>query len=205
MLMLNMDDPGVSVRPLTTMANQQTFNEVFFEDVRVPVKNRIGEENRGWYAGMTLTDFERSGIGNSVGTQRALRGTLAYAKKAPTQETVLETSGTWKLDFVDRWIEADIARLFSHLNNSIQDKGMVPNHEASMSKLFTTELNQRIAKTTLKLFGLYGLLWDRKRDEAMKGRAATGYLSSVSSTLAGGTSEIQRNIIATRGLSLPRG
>ncbi|MBT5775399.1 MAG: hypothetical protein HOH95_13615 [Dehalococcoidia bacterium] len=205
MLMLNMDDPGVSVRPLTTMANQQTFNEVFFEDVRVPVKNRIGEENRGWYAGMTLTDFERSGIGNSVGTQRALRGTLAYAKKAPAQETVLATSGTWKLDFVDRWIEADIARLFSHLNNSIQDKGMVPNHEASMSKLFTTELNQKIAKTTLKLFGLYGLLWDRKRDEAMKGRAATGYLSSVSSTLAGGTSEIQRNIIATRGLSLPRG
>ena len=205
MLMLNMDDPGVSVRPLTTMANQQTFNEVFFEDVRVPVKNRIGEENRGWYAGMTLTDFERSGIGNSVGTQRALRGTLAYAKQAPAEETVLATSGSWKLDFVDRWIEADIARLFSHLNNSIQDKGMVPNHEASMSKLFTTELNQRIAKTTLKLFGLYGLLWDRKRDEAMKGRAATGYLSSVSSTLAGGTSEIQRNIIATRGLSLPRG
>ena len=146
MLMLNMDDPGVSVRPLTTMGNQQTFNEVFFEDVRVPVKNRIGEENRGWYAGMTLTDFERSGIGNSVGTQRQLRGTLAYAKQAPAEETVLASSGVWKLDFVDRWIEADIARLFSHLNNSIQDKGMVPNHEASMSKLFTTELNQKIAK-----------------------------------------------------------
>jgi alkylation response protein AidB-like acyl-CoA dehydrogenase len=205
MLMLNMDDPGVSVRPLTTMGNQQTFNEVFFEDVRVPVKNRIGEENRGWYAGMTLTDFERSGIGNSVGTQRALRGTLAYAKQAPAEETVLASSGVWKLDFVDRWIEADIARLFSHLNNSIQDKGMVPNHEASMSKLFTTELNQKIAKTTLKMFGLYGTLWDRNRREGMKGRAAGGYLSSVSSTIAGGTSEIQRNIIATRGLSLPRG
>ena len=205
MLMLNMDDPGVSVRPLTTMGNQQTFNEVFFEDVHVPVKNRIGEENRGWYAGMTLTDFERSGIGNSVGTQRALRGTLAYAKQAPAEETVLATSGSWKLDFVDRWIEADIARLFSHLNNSIQDKGMVPNHEASMSKLFTTELNQKIAKTTLKMFGLYGTLWDRGRTDAMKGRAAGGYLSAVSSTIAGGTSEIQRNIIATRGLGLPRG
>ena len=205
MLMLGMHDPGVSVRPLTTMANTQTFNEVFFEDVRVPVSNRIGEENRGWYAGMTLTDFERSGIGNSVGTQRALRGTLAYAKQAPAEETVLATSGSWKLDFVDRWIEADIARLFSHLNNSIQDKGMVPNHEASMSKLFTTELNQKIAKTTLKMFGLYGTLWDRGRTDAMKGRAAGGYLSAVSSTIAGGTSEIQRNIIATRGLGLPRG
>jgi alkylation response protein AidB-like acyl-CoA dehydrogenase len=205
MLMLDMKQPGVSVRPLTTMANTQTFNEVFFEDVHVPVQNRIGEENRGWYAGMTLTDFERSGIGNSVGTQRALQGTLAYAKQAPADETVLDKSSTWRLDFVDRWIEADIARLFSYLNNSIQDRGMVPNHEASMSKLFTTELSQKIARTNLKLFGLYGTIWDRSRPEAMKGRAAGGYLSAVSSTIAGGTSEIQRNIIATRGLGLPRG
>ena len=205
MLMLDMKDPGVSVRPLTTMGNQQTFNEVFFEDVRVPVKNRVGEENRGWYAGMTLTDFERSGIGNSVGTQRTLQGTLAYAKKASENETVLARSGTWKLEFVDRWIEADIARLFSYLNNTIQDRGMVPNHEASMSKVFTTELNQKISKTTLKMFGLYGTLWDRNRNEAMRGRAAGGYLAAVSSTIAGGTSEIQRNIIATRGLGLPRG
>ena len=205
MLMLGMQDPGVSVRPLTTMANTQTFNEVFFEDVHVPVSNRIGEENRGWYAGMTLTDFERSGIGNSVGTQRMLRGTLAYAKNAPEDETVLAKSSTWRLDFVDRWLEAEIARLFSHLNNSIQHRGMVPNHEASMSKLFTTELGQKIARTNLKLFGLYGNLWDRTRSEAMKGRAAGGFLSAVSSTIAGGTSEIQRNIIATRGLGLPRG
>jgi len=205
MLMLGMKDPGVSVRPLTTMGNTETFNEVFFEDVHVPVANRVGEENRGWYAGMTLTDFERSGIGNSVGTQRALKGTLAYAKNAPEHETILKRSGTWRLDFVDRWVEADIARLFSHLNNSIQDRNMVPNHEASMSKLFTTELGQKIAKTNLKLFGLYGNMWDRNRPEAMKGRAAGGFLAAVSSTIAGGTSEIQRNIIATRGLQLPRG
>ena len=82
---------------------------------------------------------------------------------------------------------------------------MIPNHEASMSKLYTTELNQRIAATTLKLFGLYGQLWDKKRPEALKGVAAGGYVSAVSSTIAGGTSEIQRNIIATRGLGLPRG
>ena len=74
-----------------------------------------------------------------------------------------------------------------------------------MSKLFTTELGQKIARTNLKLFGLYGNLWDRKRNEAMKGRAAGGFLAAVSSTIAGGTSEIQRNIIATRGLGLPRG
>ena len=88
---------------------------------------------------------------------------------------------------------------------SIQLRNLIPNHEASMSKLYTTELNQRIAATTLKLFGLYGQLWDKERPEALRGMAARGYVGAVSSTIAGGTSEIQRNIIATRGLGLPRG
>jgi alkylation response protein AidB-like acyl-CoA dehydrogenase len=180
---------------------------VFFEDVRVPVKNRLGEENRGWYVGMTLTDFERSGIGNAVGTQRRLRILREQATTLPEGETrnARSKSGTWRLAFADRWIEADIAKLFSYLNMSLQDRNMIPNHEASMSKLYTTELNQRIAATTLKLFGLYGQLWDKTRPEALKGAAAGSYLSAVSSTIAGGTSEIQRNIIATRGLGLPRG
>ena len=203
LLMLDMDWQGVSVRPLTNMANMQGFNEVFFEDVRVPVKNRVGEENRGWYVGMTLTDFERSGIGNAVGTQRRLESILRRAKRR--EDVVTESSSTWRLHFVDRWIEADIARLFSYVNISIQDRGMVPNHEASMSKLFTSELTQRIAATYHKLFGLYGTIWDTQREEGDRGRAAGGYLSAVSATIAGGTSEIQRNIIATRGLSLPRG
>ena len=105
----------------------------------------------------------------------------------------------------DRAVEANVARQLSNYVVSLQARGLVPNHEASASKLFTTELRQRIARTTLKLYGLYGTLWDKEHDYAQKGRAATGYLDSVSSTIAGGTSEIQRNVIATRGLGLPRG
>src|SRR5690606_19593974 len=113
--------------------------------------------------------------------------------------------GTWRLAFADRWIEAETARLFSYLNITIQTRNQVPNHEASMSKLFTSELGQRISATNLKLHGLNGTVWDRNREEGDHGRAAGGYLQAVSSTIAGGTSEIQRNIIATRGLGLPRG
>jgi alkylation response protein AidB-like acyl-CoA dehydrogenase len=102
-------------------------------------------------------------------------------------------------------IEANIARQLSNRVITMQARGLIPNYEASISKLFTTELNQRIARTNLKMYGLYGTMWDKNRDEAEKGRAATSYLGSVSSTLAGGTSEIQRNVIATRGLGLPRG
>ena len=72
--LLDMKDPGVSVRPLTTMAGGATFNEVFFENVRVPARNRIGEENRGWYIGTTTLDFERSSIGSSVGIRKSIEG-----------------------------------------------------------------------------------------------------------------------------------
>ncbi|MQA00812.1 MAG: hypothetical protein GEU80_16070 [Dehalococcoidia bacterium] len=205
MLMLDMHQPGVTVRPLTNLANTQGFNEVFFEDVRVPVRNRIGEEDRGWYVGMTLTDYERSGIGNAVGTQRRLEGILKQAKDSPEHLVSGKRGGTWRLAFADRWIEAETARLFSYLNITIQTRNQVPNHEASMSKLFTSELGQRISATNLKLHGLNGTIWDRKREEGDHGRAAGGYLQAVSATIAGGTSEIQRNIIATRGLQLPRG
>jgi alkylation response protein AidB-like acyl-CoA dehydrogenase len=205
LLMFPMSTPGVSVRPLVNMANTAGFNEVFFEDVHVPVANRVGDENRGWYVAMTLTDFERSGIGSAVGTQRRLEGILKHAKETPADQTVIGRSNTWRLQMADRWVEADIARLFSYRNITIQVRNMVPNHEASMSKLYTTELGQRIAATNLKLYGLYGTVWDKNREEAEHGQAAGGYLSAVSASIAGGTSEIQRNIIATRGLGLPRG
>ena len=107
--MFPMDSSGVSVRPLTNMADSQGFNEVFFEDVRVPVENRLGEENRGWYVGMTLTDYERSGIGNSVGTQRRLEGLLKTASKLNANETVVGKSKNWRLGFADRWMEADLS------------------------------------------------------------------------------------------------
>jgi len=197
--------PGIEIRPLTTMANQQTFNEMFFEDVRVPVKNVVGEIDRGWYVGATTLDFERSGIGNAVGTMRGLRSMLRRGKAADEAQYAIDKSPTWRLDFADRYIEANIARQLSNRVITMQARGLIPNYEASISKLFTTELRQRIARTHLKMYGLYGAMWDKGREEAEKGRAATGYLDSVSSTLAGGTSEIQRNVIATRGLGLPRG
>jgi alkylation response protein AidB-like acyl-CoA dehydrogenase len=195
--------PGIDIRPLTTMANIDTFNEIFFEDVRVPVKNVVGEINRGWYIGTTTLDFERSGIGNAVGTVRGLKAMLRRAHEAP--ESAGTRSKTWRLDFADRMVEATVARQLSNRVITMQARGLVPNYEASISKLFTTELRQRIARTDLKMYGLYGTMWDRNRPEANKGRSATGYLDSVSATLAGGTSEIQRNIVATRGLGLPRG
>ena len=201
--LLDLKTPGVSIRPLTTMANNQFFSECFFEDVRVPASNAVDEINRGWYVGATTLDFERSGIGNAVGIQRSLNRLLEQARDVPDHETTLDSHPT-RMAFVDRFVEANVAKMLSYRIISMQDRGLVPNYEASMSKLFVTELNQRIAALTLKTYGLYGTMWDTKRKEAQSGQAAGGYLNAVQATIAGGTSEIQRNIIATRGLGLPR-
>ena len=88
----------------------------------------------------------------------------------------------------------------------MQNSGIIPNHEASMAKLFTTELTQRIYRTAMKTVGLYGNIWEGESDWApMNAQLTHSYVSSVSATIAGGTSEIQRNIIAQRGLGMPRG
>ena len=89
---------------------------------------------------------------------------------------------------------------------SMQARGLVPNYEASMGKMFGSELAQRIARTGTKVFGLYGKLWSGAEPLApLRARHTQTYVSSVVGTIAGGSNEIQRNIIATRGLGLPRG
>ena len=99
-----------------------------------------------------------------------------------------------------------MARMLSYRVVTMQAKGLVPNYEASMCKLYSSEMSQRIARTSMKVTGLYGqLLSDDNHDWAPgKGRYGGGYLQTVASTIAGGTSEVQRGIIATRGLGLPK-
>jgi alkylation response protein AidB-like acyl-CoA dehydrogenase len=201
--LVDMKSPGIEVRPLTNLANQNMFNEVFFDNVRVPAKNIVGELNRGWYVGTTTLDFERSSIGSAVGIRLQLDGLVKYAK-AHEKDGTSRTGylGSVKTELADRYIEANVAKMMSYRVVTMQAKGLIPNHEASMTKLFASELNQRIARTGVKVLGLYGQLYGE--DAPMKGRYESSYMTSLSSTIAGGTSEIQRNIIATRGLGLPR-
>jgi len=201
--LVDMKSPGVEVRPLTNLANQNMFNEVFFQDVRVPARNLVGELNRGWYIGTTTLDFERSSIGSAVGVKLQLDQLVKYAKEHATDGTSRTVSvPSIKTELADRYVEANVARLMSYRVITMQAKGMIPNHEASMTKLFSSELNQRIARTGMKVLGLYGQLF--AEGAPMRGRYESSYLTSLASTIAGGTSEIQRNIIATRGLGLPR-
>jgi alkylation response protein AidB-like acyl-CoA dehydrogenase len=132
-----------------------------------------------------------------------LDGLTKYAREHATDGTSRASyMSSIKTELADRYVEAQVSRLMSYRVVTMQAKGMIPNHEASMTKLFASELGQRISRTGMKVLGLYGQLYG---DEApMKGRYESSYMTTLASTIAGGTSEIQRNIIAQRGLGLPR-
>ena len=200
LLMLDMKSPGISVRPLVNIADQHSFNEVFFEDVRVPVEQRVGEENRGWYHLAVALDFERSGIAAYSGGRRNIERLTRIAAENPQ---LVENRPGIRNELADRMVEVSVGTFLAYRVATMQAQGLLPNHEASASKLFGSELGQRIARTGMHLLGMAGQL--RGESSRVEVDQAQGYLQSVSGTIAAGTSEIQRNIMATRGLGLPRG
>ncbi len=198
--LLDMKTPGITVRPLVNMGNLHNFNEVFFEDVRVPAENIVGEVNRGWYVGATTLDFERSSIGSAVAHRQTLERYLGYWRE---HEDAVSNPESVREALAERWIEAATAKMLSYRVIGMQAAGEIPNAEASIAKMFSTELSQRIARTAIKMLGTAGQL-NGGENAPFEGRLGAAYVASPSATIAGGTSEIQRNIIATRGLGLPR-
>jgi alkylation response protein AidB-like acyl-CoA dehydrogenase len=192
----------------------QPFNETFFEDVRVPARNLVGEENRGWYVGMTLLDFERSGISGAISHRRNIKDLIEYAKTDEGKaKSRLGEFATLRHEVADRHIETEVLFNFAFRIVSMQARGLVPNYEASMNKMYGSELAQRVGRTGTKVFGLFSTIWqdqqkwgDRNAPHAAMGsRFAHLYVRTVPLTILSGSNEIQRNVIATRGLGLPRG
>jgi alkylation response protein AidB-like acyl-CoA dehydrogenase len=196
MFILDMHSPGVTVQALPNMAGIHSFNQCFFDDVRIPRENLIGEQNRGWYLSAETLDFERSSIANFAGVRRSLEDLVEDTKARRLGHAT-------RFEVAELWMAMEVGYMMAYHVASMQERGLIPNKEASVVKLFSSELSQRLAACALRVRGTAG--------QAEPGRpigsrpAATGYLASVSATIGGGTSEIQRNVIATRGLGLPRG
>ncbi len=205
-MLMDMQTPGISVRPLVSGGWQHFSNETFYEDVRVPVSQVVGEIDRGWYVGMTLLDYERSNISGAVASRRELDDAIAYLKDEGAAKSRVDALPSVRSEIADRYVETEVGFNFSFRIISMQAVGVIPNYEASTSKMFASELNQRIARTGIKMFGLYSNMWDPDSEHTPNGaRFTQDYFHLIPSTIAGGSSEIQRNIIATRGLGLPRG
>jgi alkylation response protein AidB-like acyl-CoA dehydrogenase len=204
--LLDMKSPGITVRPLVNMASSHDFNEVFFDNVRVPKENLVGEENRGWYIGTATLDFERSGIATGISHALTVRDYVDFVlehRNDPVCTVARDPMVRYQL--ADRAIEAQVEQMLNYQVIGVQARGMIPNHEASIAKLYSTELDQRIAATGLKILGPYAQLMRESPYAQLNGSLASMYLYATTSTIGGGTSEVQRNIIAQRGLSMPRG
>jgi hypothetical protein len=205
-IVMDIKTPGITVRPIVDMGWNEPFNETFFEDVRVPASNIVGEENRGWYVGMTLLDFERSGISGAISYERNLTRLVDYTKSDEGKEKTREDFSALRHEIAERHLEIGVLFNFAFRIVSMQNSGMVPNYEASVNKMFGSEIHQRLARTGTKVFGLYSNLWSREDDHSpMDAEFTRDYVGSVPHTIFSGSSEIQRNVIATRGLGLPRG
>jgi hypothetical protein len=205
--LLDLKTPGIQVRPLAQMNGRRDFNEVFFEEVRIPASAVVGEVNRGWYVSTATLDFERSGIGRVINGYRTYEEMIAYAKATPARERgggCLWDDVMTRHALTDIGISFGVGRLLSYRVAWMQSKGLVPNYEASIAKTLGTELHQRLGRVAVTTLGLSGQLTDRA-SAPVHGAASDLYVSSVSLTIAAGTSEINRNIIAQRGLGMPRG
>jgi len=202
--LLDMKTPGVTVRPLINIAGTKGFNEIFFENVRVPKDALLGEKNRGWYMATTTLSYERTAIEAPARAQRILNDLVRYAKLTKRNGQSLSEEPSVRQRLAQLAIEIDVSRCLSYRVATSQAREDIPGPEAPANKVFTSEMIQRIAQVGMQMMGLYGQLEFNTKWAPLKGKIERLYLTSVSGTIAGGTSEIQRNIIAERGLGLPR-
>jgi alkylation response protein AidB-like acyl-CoA dehydrogenase len=204
-LLLDMKTPGITVRPLVDILNRHQFNQVFFDNVRVPRDCLLGELNRGWYVATTTLDFERSGIQRVIGSYRTYEQLAAYARETMRDGRPLLALPQLRAALAELKIEFELGKLLSYRVTWMQSKNIVPNYEASVSKMYGSELAQRLANTGMRVLGLGGQLGPDSPWAPLRGTIESLYLNAAGLTVAAGTSEIQRNIIAGRGLGLPRG
>jgi alkylation response protein AidB-like acyl-CoA dehydrogenase len=200
----DMKTPGITVRRLTHLTGRAELCETFFDNVRIPANQMLGPENRGWYVATTTLDFERSGIDRVASGQRILDDIVAFARETRRDGQRVIDVPIVRHQIADLQIALQVGRWMAYRVAWMQSRGQVPNYEASMSKAFGSELNQRIANAGTHILGLYGQLGEESKHAPQQGRVAFAYLHAVQATILAGTSEIQRNIIATRGLGLPR-
>jgi hypothetical protein len=191
--------PGITINPIWVMGGNEMMrtNEVFYEDVKVPTECLVGEKNRGFYYVMEALDYER--IYTISGMKRRFDHLVEYAK-----ETGKGKDPLIRQKIAELWIEFEIARLFAMRIPWMLDRGAVPNYEAAMLKAFYAELREKLANVGVQIVGPYGMLHEESKWAPLDGSIEWEYRGFLRDRITRGTPEIMRNIIATRGLGLPR-
>jgi alkylation response protein AidB-like acyl-CoA dehydrogenase len=203
MMIVPMDTPGIEVQGIWTMSNIRT-NAVFFDNVRIPRDNLIGARGMGFYYAMMALDFERIQIGSVGMLARLCEDLKAFVRKTKRDGKRLGTIPWVRRAMADLEMRIEIGRQLGLLNAWLIDQGQVPTKEGSMSKVYVTELNTHFASVGMEILGLAGQLAPEDPATPLHGRLQWMYTIAPMQRFGGGTNEIQRMIIAQRGLGLPR-
>jgi alkylation response protein AidB-like acyl-CoA dehydrogenase len=199
LLLMDMKSPGIEIRPIRQIDGGSEFNEVFMTDVRVPVANRLGAEGQGWEVVSSALINERTGIAGSVRFDLALDWLASTAR-----ECGKASDPRVRQRLAELATKAAIVRYSGLRSLTDSLRGQMNPHLSAAMKLTTTNLTQEFSETAMELLGPYATLMDDPHAPS-GGRWAKQYLGDRSMTIAGGTSEVQRNIVAHRILGLPRG
>ena len=197
-----MDKPGIKVQPLLLMNHKHEYNEIFFDDVRIPEKNILGQVNQGWYIIMSGMDFER-GV-DLGGLKRDLEELVIFCKETVHNGKTLAQQPLVRQKLAEFAIDIEASRQWAYYVAWLQAHGRPSLAEASGSKYFVTELGVRLANAAVEIMGLYGTLKMGSKWAPLHGKFQDCCQSSTALTIAGGTTEMQKNVIAWRGLELPR-
>lgn len=205
-VLVPMSAPGIDVRPIRQISGDADFNEVFIDEVRVPLTNVIGTLNDGWNVTRTTLANERAILfmGQQMALTTTLRKAIALANTPDPHGIRASDDPHWRDRIARAWIDVELVRLNGMRNLAKVLAGQEPGPEGSMSKLFGQHVEQNLHELALDLGGEFGVLDRGAEDAPNKGKWALGWLRTRASTIGGGTSEIQRNVLAERVLGQPR-
>ncbi len=205
-LLVDMHSPGVTVRPLKQITGHAEFNETFFDNVRVPREHAIGEINEGWRIAMTTLTYERgiSTLATQVRMQQHLEAMTDYARHTQRNGHTLSQDPVLRQKLAEAHIRVEIMLLNLYRGITAQLRGQPPGPEASLAKLYWSELDKSMQELGMSMQGPYSQL-TRESKHAVPGDWQYNFLRSRAGTIYSGTSEIQKNIIGERVLGLPKG
>ncbi|MBE0479678.1 MAG: acyl-CoA dehydrogenase family protein [Dehalococcoidia bacterium] len=204
MFLIDMKTPGITVNRLESIEGAAHLCEAFFDDVRVPKENLVGVRGGGWLAAMALVNIERSGTGFASLPERILKELAAFARENRYNGVPLSQNPLVRHKLAQMAIEIEVCRMLAYRTAWVQATGQDVTSVGAIIKLFGSEMMQRVSNAGLEILGLYGELLPGSRWAKLGGLLTRDYMWNISITIAGGTSEVQRIIISTMGLGLPR-
>lgn len=203
LFIVDMDSPGITIRPLWTMSGERT-NEVFYDDVKVPKDRMVGEKNRGFYYMMEAIGSERNQVFVPIRLYPILDELIRYVKQTKYKGKPLSEDPLIRDKLAQAAIELEVGTLLADHSRWLESNDLPMSYEPEITKIFTSELEQRLVRTGMEILGLYSQLEEDSKWVPLRGRIEWYFLHSFMTTIGAGTSEIGRSVIAQRGLGLPR-